>query len=43
MYEDDDWREEGGKLPGDDDMWEDAPVSKYHSDALGGWCGTPAD
>ena len=42
MDEDDGRREEDGKLPGDDDMWEDASVSKYHSDAFGGWCGMPA-
>jgi hypothetical protein len=43
MMEEDDRREEGGKLPGEDDMCDDAPVSKYHSEALGGCCGTPAD
>jgi len=35
--------EEEGKLPGDEDMWDVAPVSKYHSDVLGGACGTPAE
>ena len=43
IVEDDDRREEGEKLPGDDDMCDDAPVSKYHSDMLGGWWGTPVD
>ena len=35
--------EEEGKLPGDEDMWDIALVSKYHSDVLGGACGTPAE
>jgi len=43
MVEEEDRREEGLKLPGDADMCDDAPVSKYQSEALGGCCGTPAD
>lgn len=36
-------RTEELKLPGDDDMWDVALVSRYHSDALGGALGTPAE
>ena len=43
MVEEEDRREEGLKLPGDADMCDGAPVSKFQSEALGGCCGTPAD
>ena len=36
MMEEDGRRVEGGKLPGEEDMCDVAPVSKYQSDALGG-------
>jgi len=36
MLEEDDRMEKGLKLPGEADMCDDAPVSKYQSKALGG-------
>ena len=36
MVEEDGWRVEGRSVPGEDDMCDVAPVSKYQSAALGG-------
>ena len=41
----DEWgrRVDDGRLPEEDDMCDVAPVSKYHSEELGGGVGAPAE
>jgi hypothetical protein len=43
IMEEDGRRVDESSVPGEEDMCDVAPVSKYHSEELGGCCGTPEE